>query len=314
MNPQPIFRTGVIIMIFMTLATIASAAKTEEGFIEVPGGKIWYQIHGADKPGIPLLVVHGGPGAPHDYLESIAELADERPVIFYDQLGCGNSERPMDKSLWTVERYVEELELLRAALKLERLHLLGQSWGTMLSVEYLYRKKAEGIQSLVLSAPYLNTKIWADDQRELIAGLDEHHQKAILESEASGNYASEEYQNAMMAFYAKHLCRMDPWPESMLRTMEKMGLAVYEHMWGPSEFTVTGTLMDADVTPYLAELKLPVLYTCGEFDEATPKSTKYFHELTPDSQLHVFEGASHQHHIEQQKAYNALLRGFFKGK
>lgn len=107
----------------------------QEGYIQVPGGKVWYRIVGADRSGIPLLTIHGGPGAPHDYLEPLESLADERPVIFYDQLGCGFSDKPDDTTLWTVQRFTDELQAVRTALNLDRVNLLGTSWGTMLSVE-----------------------------------------------------------------------------------------------------------------------------------------------------------------------------------
>jgi proline-specific peptidase len=313
MNMQQVLKLGVIAMIIFSLVSTSSAKNNKdmtvkEGFVEVSGGKIWYQIVGADQKGIPLLVVHGGPGAPHDYLETLAELADQRPVIFYDQLGCGNSDRPEDESLWSVDRFVEELVTVRSALKLEQIHLLGQSWGTMLSVEYLLRNNPSGIQSLILSAPFLSTPIWAADQRELISKMEPDIQDIILRIEKSGDYDAEEYQEAMMAFYRKHLCRMDPWPKSLLRTMDKMGLGVYEYMWGPSEFTITGTLLDADLTGELKKITVPTLFTCGEYDEATPKSTKLFHSQLPGSEIHIFPDASHQHHIEAQAEYHQLLR------
>ncbi len=310
---QQVLKLGVIAMIIFSLVSTSSAKNNKdmtvkEGFVEVSGGKIWYQIVGADQKGIPLLVVHGGPGAPHDYLETLAELADQRPVIFYDQLGCGNSDRPEDESLWSVDRFVEELVTVRSALKLEQIHLLGQSWGTMLSVEYLLRNNPSGIQSLILSAPFLSTPIWAADQRELISKMEPDIQDIILRIEKSGDYDAEEYQEAMMAFYRKHLCRMDPWPKSLLRTMDKMGLGVYEYMWGPSEFTITGTLLDAELTGELKKITVPTLFTCGEYDEATPKSTKLFHSQLPGSEIHIFPDASHQHHIEAQAEYHQLLR------
>lgn len=316
MNVQHLIKLGVIAMIMFSLLSTLSAENNKdlavtEGFLEVSGGKIWYQIVGADQKGIPLLVVHGGPGAPHDYLETLAELADQRPVIFYDQLGCGNSDRPEDESLWNVDRFVEELHSLRSSLKLEQIHLLGQSWGSMLSVEYLLRKNPSGIQSLILSAPFLSTPIWAADQRELISNMEPDIQDTILSIEQSGDYAAEAYQEAMMAFYRKHLCRMDPWPKSLLRTMDKMGVGVYEYMWGPSEFTITGTLLDADLTGDLHKIKTPTLFTCGEHDEATPESTKHFHSLLPGSEMHIFPDASHQHHIEAQSDYHQLLREWF---
>jgi len=111
---------------------------------------------GADGKKIPLLLLHGGPGASHDYLEPLEPLSDERPVIFYDQLGCSNSDRPDDQSLWTIERFVEELEQVRETLQLREVHILGQSWGTMLGVEYMLMKKPHGVTSLILSGPCLS--------------------------------------------------------------------------------------------------------------------------------------------------------------
>ena len=104
-----------------------SDLATAEGYVTVPGGHVWYQVVGADRPGVPLLCLHGGPGMPHDYLEPLADLAASRPVIFYDQLGCGRSDRPADDSLWTTDRFVEELAVVHATLGLERPHLFGNS-------------------------------------------------------------------------------------------------------------------------------------------------------------------------------------------
>ncbi|HBL75211.1 MAG: proline iminopeptidase [Bacteroidetes bacterium GWF2_42_66] len=287
-------------------------SSVQEGFIQVDGGKVWYRIAGADKKGIPFLVLHGGPGAPHDYLETLEALADERPVIFYDQLGCGNSEKPSDTTLWTTVRFVEELAQVRAALKLDEVHILGQSWGTMLTTEYMLRKKPEGVRSLVLSGPYLSTPIWVADQQILISQLPKDVQDTIRKYEANGDYSSSSYQEAMMIFYGRHLCRLDPWPGCLNRTMEKMGAEVYGYMWGPSEFTMTGSLMTVDLTGHLGEITVPVLFTCGEYDEATPATTKYYQSKLPGSEIHIFEGASHSHHLEKMNEYNQLVRDFLK--
>lgn len=283
-----------------------------EGMIEVSGGQVWYQITGLDQAGIPILVVHGGPGASHDYLESLAALSDERPVIFYDQLGCGNSERPADTSLWTLERYVEELEQVVSFLGYEKLHILGQSWGVALAVEYILTKKPESVISLVLSGSLLSTSRWVDDQKDYIAGLPEDVQETILRCEEAGDFDSPDYANAMTAFYQRHLCRLDPWPESILRTFEKINLDIYQYMWGPSEFTVNGTLRDYDRTGRLGDIRIPVLFTCGRYDEASPASTEYFHTSLPGSELLILEHASHQHHLEKPEEYLSAVRDFLR--
>jgi proline-specific peptidases, Bacillus coagulans-type subfamily len=312
-------KINLIFIIMMQMAILSCVPKNEdttpsikEGMINVTGGRVWYRIVGANRKGIPLLTLHGGPGAPHDYLEPMEALANDRPVIFYDQLGCGNSDKPSDTSLWNIHRFVEELEQVRTALNLKKVHLMGQSWGTMLAVEYMLRKKPNGVVSLILSGPYLSTPRWVADQQFLISQLPENVQDTIRKYEQNGDFASPSYQEAMMVFYQKHLCRMNPWPDGLNKAMEKMGVEVYEYMWGPSEFTMTGTLKDADLTEQLSQIKVPVLFTCGEFDEARPVTTNYYQSKLPGSEIHIFQGASHSHQLEKPDEYNQVVRNFLK--
>ena len=306
-------------IIIMSVATFNSCKNSaadsklaiKEGFIQVTGGKIWYRIVGADRKGIPLLTLHGGPGAPHDYLEPLEALADERPVIFYDQLGCGNSDRPMDTSLWNINRFALELEQVRAALDLKEVHILGASWGTMLGVEYALSGK-QGIKSLVLSGPFLSTSLWDADQQEWINQLPVKIRDTIRKYEANGEYSASSYRDAMMEYYKLHVCRLETWPDCINRTFEKMGVEVYQYMWGPSEFTMTGTLKGANLLPKLGSLKIPTLLTCGEFDEATPKTTKLYMDKIPGSEMHVFKGASHAHQLESKEEFLTLVRVFLR--
>ncbi len=121
----------------------------DEGFIEVPGGRVWYRAVGDQTDATPLLCLHGGPGFTHYYLEPLETLAEHRRVIFYDQLGCGRSDRPDDVTLWTVDRFVEELAQVHTTLQLERLHLFGSSWGGMLAMQYVLDRQPD-LQSLTL--------------------------------------------------------------------------------------------------------------------------------------------------------------------
>ncbi len=288
--------------------------QIQEGSLPVEGGRVWYRLTGKDKPGIPLLTVHGGPGAAHDYLEPLEALADERPVIFYDQLDCGNSERPDRPELWTVERYVEELHQVRSALGLERVFLLGQSWGVVPAVEYALKRRGEGMAGLVLSGPLLSSSRWAADQKTYIAELPVELRTAIEKAEASGDFAAEEYGQAAMEYCRRHVCRLNEWPECMDRTFAKLNVRLYQYMWGPSEFTVRGTLKDYDCVDRLGEINVPVLFTCGEFDEAAPDTVRFFQRRTPGSELRVFEGASHEHHLEKPEKYLAAVRDFLNRK
>lgn len=287
-----------------------SMKDIREDYLTAPDGRIWYKIANEHAPGIPLLCLHGGPGFPHDYLEILEDLGEERPVIFYDQMGCGRSERPRDEVHWTVNQFTEELELVRTALDLKKFHLLGQSWGTMLAAEYWLRYQPSGLVSLILSSPVMSAPRFGKDQRRYLSIMPEENQRIIYDAEKSGNYQNQEFEDAMMLYYTTHVCRLDPWPESLNRSMEGLDKEVYNYMWGPSEFTITGTLKEFDVTGRLEEIAVPVLYTCGEFDECTPETTGYFQTLTPGSRYVVFPDASHSHHLEKTDEYLLEIRNF----
>ena len=286
--------------------------KDGTGLIPVTGGNVWYKMIGSQQPRIPLVILHGGPGAPHDYLEPLSVLADERPVIFYDQLGCGNSDKTDDPGLWTVERFVEELGDVLDALGLKDVHLLGQSWGTTLAVEYLLRTKSDHVRSLILSAPFFSATRWIGDQRAHLARLPEKVQASVREAELTGNYDSAAYQEAIGEFYRRHVCRLEPWPEELNRTIEKISVPVYLSMCGPSEFSVIGSLKDLELVDRLPEIPVPALFTCGRYDESTPETTALYHRSLPGSEMVVLEDASHEHHLEKPDEYLAVVRGFLK--
>ena len=188
-----------------------------EGYIEVPGGRVFWRDAG--EGGVPLLTLHGGPGFPHDYLESLEGLADRRRVIFFDQLGCGRSDRPSDESLWTVERFVEELEAVRTALELDRFHLFGSSWGGMLAMSYTLAYQPPQVESLILCSSPASIPRWIEDCNELRAELPEDVQDVLDRHEASGYTGCPEYQAALLVFYRRHVCRLDPWPDGLERAL-----------------------------------------------------------------------------------------------
>ncbi len=283
---------------------------TQEGYVEVEGGKIWYRKTGIGRPGIPLLVVHGGPGASCDYLEPLEALSSARPVIFYDQLDCGNSTKTSNPELWTLERFSRELHQIRCALELQQLHILGQSWGCSLAVEYILGKESSGAVSLVLSGPMLSSFRWATDQKKYLADFPPEMQEVIRCCEASGDFSSSAYQNAMMNYYQRHVCRMPIWPDCLNRTFAMLNTELYQYMWGASEFTITGTLKDYDRVKRLSEIRMPVLFTCGAEDEATPETTRFFQQQVQNSQIHIFSDASHEHHLEKLEEYIAVTGDF----
>lgn len=290
----------------------SSQSSTKEGMVAAPGGRVWYQIQGANAKGVPVLTLHGGPGVPHDYLEPLGALRSERPVVFYDQLGCGNSEKPEDSSLWTLKRFVDELAVVRDSLGLDRVHLLGHSWGTMLAVEYMLKKKPAGVLSMVLSGPALSASRWTSDTRAYLRRMPAQVRTTILRCEKSGAYDSPEYQEAMVAFYKKHVCRLNPWPECLNRSFQKLAQPVYSKMMGPSEFTFIGSLKTFERANRLKDLDVPVLFTAGQYDEASPRTTRYYGRMLPGSEVRVFNGASHVHMVEREKEYSRVISNFFR--
>lgn len=279
-----------------------------EGFVEVEGGRVWYRIVGSGKE-TPLLLLHGGPGAPSDYLNPLATLAKDRPVIFYDQLGSGRSDRPTDESLWRVERFVDELATLRESLGLESVHILGHSWGTMLAMDYMLTNPV-GVESLILASPALSVRRWAEDADRLIDQLPEELQQAIEKHEAAKSTDHPEYQEATMEYYRRHLSRSDPWPTDLQLAFEHFNTDIYGLMWGPSEFTATGTLKDYEREKYLPQLDLPVLFTVGRYDEATPDTVEYFRSLVPGAQIAIFEESAHMTMLDEPLAYADIVGQF----
>jgi proline iminopeptidase len=248
---------------------------------------------------------------PSAYLSSLAGLAAERPVIFYDQLGCGNSERPGNASLWQAERFVAELAAVIAALGLDRVHILGQSWGSMLATDYALTRPG-GIASLVLASPPLSIPLWLADARVWISRMPGDVQLAIARHEEAGTLDDPEYVSATEAYYRRHVCRLDPYPAAVAAAFATMSHDVYSAMWGPNEFFMTGNLKDYDQTDRLGEIDVPTLFTCGRFDEATPEATAWYASLVPQARVAVFDQSSHMAHVEEESAYLATVGAFLR--
>ena len=285
-----------------------------EGYAPFRGFRTWYKVVGPpEEPGkAPVLVLHGGPGASYDYLEPLSALAGSgRRVVFYDQLGCGRSDRPHDPSLWSVGLFVEELAAVRSALGLSRVHLLGQSWGGMLAMEAALAR-SPGLVSLVLADAPASMDLWVSEANRLRAGLPPEAQAILLRHEEAGTTADAEYQDAAMVFTRRHVCRIDPFPECLARSFAQLGEdpEVYHTMNGPSEFHVVGRLLGWDVTSRLREIRLPALVLGGRHDEATPVVTEAVHRALPGSEWVIFENSSHMPHLEEPERYLETVEAF----
>jgi proline iminopeptidase len=279
--------------------------------IPIDGGKykVWTKKLG--KGGIKMLTLHGGPGFGHEYFECFEDFLPEHGIEFYyyDQLGSCYSDQPDDVSLWTIDRFREEVEQVRQALGLTNFYLLGHSWGGMLGIEYAlkYQKHLKGlvISSMTASIPSYMAyagKLRAALPKETIAILDKY--------EAKGDYENPEYQKVMMEqVYSRHICRLDPWPEPVSRCFRHMNPKVYNTMQGPNEFVVTGTFKDWDRWKDLPKIRVPTFLVAGHFDEMNPEDIQREGRLIPNSRVLICQNGSHMCMWDDQEAYFA---GLFK--
>ncbi len=284
--------------------------KIKEGRVRLKNGhRVWYRRVGAGG-GLPLLTLHGGPGSGHDYLEPLEKLAADRPVILYDQLGCGKSDQPDDRSLWRMERFVSELAEVRKALGLHEVHLFGQSSGGMLAIDYMLTQP-QGVASLILADSCASMPQVELEVNRLKSQLPAELFATLTRFESTGDYQHPEYRAAVVEFYKRHVCRLSSMPDCLLRTTGNLKTnPVYETMNGPSELAITGNLKDWDRTGRLSEIKIPALILVGRYDELTPACSETLHQGIAGSQLVVFENSSHIPHLEEEATYLNVMSRF----
>jgi proline-specific peptidase len=294
--------------------TAIEEIPTQEGRIPFHGHETWYRIFGErqDPEKQPVLALHGGPGAAHDYLEPIGGLARSgRQVIMYDQLGCGNSAVPSNPSMWTVNLFVEEVDAVRRALGLNRVHVLGQSWGGMLAMQYALTQPS-GLTSLVVADSPASIPFWLQELGRLREQLPPEVEQTLRKHEAAGTFDNPEYEEAVDVFYRRHLCRVDPYPEPFVRSFAKLAAnpEVYHTMNGPSEFHVIGVIKDWDISDRLGEINVPTLLISGGHDEVTPATVEMVHRGIPGSEWVLFEESAHVPHLEETERFLTLVEGF----
>ena len=287
-----------------------------EGFADFNGWQTWYRVEGELSPGgpAPLVTLHGGPGATHDYLLSLADLADNgRAVVFYDQLGNGKSthlpERMGDGGFWTPELFVRELQNLVEHLGIaDRHHVLGQSWGGFLAQEYALTQP-HGLRSLTLANTAASFPDFLAEANRLRAELPPEVEATLRRHEAAGTTGDPEYEDACMVFYKRHLCRLDEWPEEVTRAFDEIGKdpTVYHTMNGPSEFHVIGSLKDWQAKDRLGRIGVPTLVISGRYDEATPALQETLGEGIPDTEQVILAESSHMPFWEERDAFMAAV-------
>lgn len=279
----------------------------QTGYMPFQGYQTYYRIVGDLNSDLtPLLLLHGGPGSTHNYFEVFDRFVAQtgRPVVMYDQIGCGLSSMPNNPSLWQASTWLAELQALRRYLNLDKLHLLGQSWGGMLAIRYLCDCRPQGIQSLILASTLSSAKLWAQEQHRLIKLMPAAEQSAIAQAEVTGAFTTPAYLSANAHFMTLHatgpITAASP---EFLRRPKKAGTMSYETAWGPNEYCPTGTLRDYDYTKKLAKITCPTLVTSGVNDLCTPLIAKTMVDQLPKADWTLFAHSRHMAFIDETAAY-----------
>ncbi len=290
-----------------------------EGRMQWRGYETWYRVVGDLESSelTPVVICHGGPGAGHDYCEPIAELSRSgRACILYDQVGCGRSELLPDApaDFWTTQLFKDELvELTRELRIAERYAVVGQSWGGMLAMDHAL-EHPPGLRAIVVADSPASMTLWVSEANRLRADLPPDVQETLTRHEEAGTTDDPEYEAAVMVFYERHVCRVSPLPECVVRTFDQIARnpAVYHAMNGPSEFHVVGSLKHWDITERLHDIDVPTLLISGRHDEATPLIVGQIRDRIPGAQWIVFEESSHMPHVEEPEAFLDAVDAFLR--
>ncbi|MBC6366998.1 proline iminopeptidase-family hydrolase [Algoriphagus sp. AK58] len=307
MKKSPLF---ILWVIFCFSCQKESSLHPHEGFVEVTGGKIWYEVVG-EGPNPPVLLLHGGPGSASFGFDPLRELDYNGPIIFWDQLGCGRSEALSDTTLMTIENFVDQTERLRRHLGLEDFVLYGHSWGSMLGIDYFLRYPEE-VKAIIFSSPLFSTDRWIADADTLIATLPDSIQQVIRHFETTGEYDHPEYLAATEMYYDKYVTRKKQPKVDRSHLKLSSGSEIYRYMWGPSEFNSTGTLRDFDRLEDLSGIDVPTLLVCGEFDEARPETIRFYSGLIPGSRVEIIPDAAHSTLNDNREAMLKVIGSFLE--
>jgi proline iminopeptidase len=278
------------------------------------GYRVWTKRFG-NSP-IKVLLLHGGPAATHEYMECFESFFPQASIEFYqyDQLGSYYSDQPDNDSLWTVERFVEEVEQVRVALGLDKdnFFLLGSSWGGMLAMQYAlkYQHNLKGLIICNMTASFpkyatYNAKLRSQMRASLIDSLEVY--------ESRGDYQNPEYVDLVFkAYYTKHLCRLADWPEPLVRSFKHINQHVYEYMQGPSEFVPGGILKDWDVWDRLKEITVPTLTVGAKYDTMNPEEMEEMSNLVQNGRYLYCANGSHLAMWDDQKVFMDGVIDFIK--
>jgi proline iminopeptidase len=286
--------------------------------ILTPSGKfkVWTKRFG-NNPTIKVLLLHGGPGGDHEFFESFESFLPKEGIefIYYDQLGSYRSNKPTDTSLWTTERFVEEVEQVRQALHLDssNFYLLGHSWGGILAMEYAL-KYQQHLKGLVISNMMSSCPAYAAYNKDVLQKkMNPKVVDSILNFEKTNTTSNPRYMNLLLNnYYNKHICRVYPFPEPVDRAFAHLNGTVYNIMQGPSEFGISGRLALWDRTADLPKIKTPTLVIRGMYDTMDPDFMKMMSEKFANGSLLTCTNGSHCSMWDDQETYFKGLIEFLK--
>ena len=283
-------------------------AKITEGYMPYLGYQTYYRIVGERKDNgkAPLICLHGGPGSTHNYFEVLDNVADEddRMIVMYDQIGCGNSNLDGHPELWNQKVWLDELEALRDHLGLDVCHIIGQSWGGMMQIAYAVDYDPKGVKSFIISSGHPSSSLWEREGLRRIKMMPQDMQDAINHALETGDFTGEAY-DAAVAEYMDRYCNYwlgEDAPECCTRP-KKSGSESYVEGWGPNEFAPTGTLKDFEYIDRLGEIKIPSLICSGISDLCSPLVAKTMADRIPNSKWILWERARHTCFVDRHDDY-----------
>jgi len=278
----------------------------------------WYKVVGDLNSGVPLVVLHGGPGFPHFYMLSLVDLATSYgiPVVFYDQLGVGNSTYLPDKSpsFWTPELFIDELENLLRHLHIDEFDILGHSWGGMLAAQFAATRSPTGLKKLVISNSPASQRLWTKCLNDLVRGLPNDVQETLQKHEEARTFTHQDYSDALNIYYSRHMCRLPSLPDELVQTFGSIGPKsnVLFSMYGPSQLQTTGSLENWSIIPELHRIEVPTLLLNGRYDEAQDECVRPYFQHIQRVKWYTFAESSHTPHWEERPLYMRIVRDFLR--
>ena len=279
----------------------------------VPNGQIYFTIQNEMASGVPVVVVHGGPGSSHNYLLPLTELLPGNPIIYYDQLDCGLSDKINDPKLWVIPRFVNEIDCVRKHLGLEKFILLGHSFGTIFALDYALNY-SRYLNGLILVSPLISIELFSRHMKKILSTYPERIQNIFIDHHRSSQSACRfELMEANLYHASLHVCRLAVWPELLLESSLNTNKALRDYMWGKIDFFLTGTTRHYERRHLLPYLSVKTLLCSGAFDLMDESDCCKFAEAIPNAEVSIIAGASHNPQFESPEAYGHALNQFIDG-